>query len=593
MTAIDITIANGKPRRADTKAIPGLAMPAQATAGVVGPRGASQPAPATHGASAKGLPAATPAEAPFAKAMAAADAGAGDAAPFLSTLYPDQNPDQDSATGPEGLIPSDPKTDPIPIALPVTPAEAHEETPSALLGAEHEISAELPTDLADAALPPTATAGRNRSANLAPPPNPGTTTNANDAAPPHTAQAATTAGAATENPEKAPPVGQGKRSAQATNMSPAGQEGLTANPKPASPAQSAPAPADPTPTAPVPQEATLLPPARPLPDPQTPRRRQTGPGPVEEAPNAPAPKSGTQPAPAPAAAAIRAPASPPAATAPAAQPISQLDTAPDTAPSDLPAPQPEAFEAKAEPEAAGEAPAKTRPEGTGSPRLPDAPGQRMSTEPNVQTAARPAEATPAAPPTPTQPDRPSQPQTGSLAREILDVRRADLGRALGARIVDGITSGRSTLELSLRPRNLGAVEIRVQMTGSDVAVQMRTQTQAAARLLAEGEANLARSIEASGLRLAALSTQTVPPPQPAAQPGPTPHGAHGWTSAGGEGGGGRQNGQPGGQSGGQGRATGGISGRSGPALAGPAQAGTASGPTGPLAPTKLVINLIA
>ncbi len=91
------------------------------------------------------------------------------------------------------------------------------------------------------------------------------------------------------------------------------------------------------------------------------------------------------------------------------------------------------------------------------------------------------------------------------ARPALDTRRADWAEQFGAELEAARREGRFDIELSLRPKNLGELRIRIEISGSDTTVQIATETQSAARLISSHEERLAQILDASGLRLSAIA----------------------------------------------------------------------------------------
>jgi hypothetical protein len=91
------------------------------------------------------------------------------------------------------------------------------------------------------------------------------------------------------------------------------------------------------------------------------------------------------------------------------------------------------------------------------------------------------------------------------ARPVLDTRRADWVDRVGAEIEAAHRDGKLDIELSLRPKNLGELRIRIEISGSDTTIQIATETQSAARLISSHEERLAQILDSSGLRLSAIA----------------------------------------------------------------------------------------
>lgn len=89
----------------------------------------------------------------------------------------------------------------------------------------------------------------------------------------------------------------------------------------------------------------------------------------------------------------------------------------------------------------------------------------------------------------------------------LNMRQADWGKQLVGHIERMVASGSQRIELSLRPKNLGEIQVLIGMRGEQTTVQIMTETAAAARLLHGGEDRLAQILDQSGYRLSGFSAQ--------------------------------------------------------------------------------------
>ena len=94
-------------------------------------------------------------------------------------------------------------------------------------------------------------------------------------------------------------------------------------------------------------------------------------------------------------------------------------------------------------------------------------------------------------------------------RQTLDTRDA----AWRERLVDqalGTSKDKvQSITIALRPKSLGDMQLRVEITQSETTVRIVTETASAARLMMANEDLLSRLMEQSGARLASLSAQAV------------------------------------------------------------------------------------
>ena len=87
------------------------------------------------------------------------------------------------------------------------------------------------------------------------------------------------------------------------------------------------------------------------------------------------------------------------------------------------------------------------------------------------------------------------------------MRQEGWGKQLLGHIERMVASGSQRIELSLRPKNLGEIQVLIGMSGEQTTVQIMTETAAAARLLDGGEDRLAQILDQSGYRLSGFSAQ--------------------------------------------------------------------------------------
>lgn len=90
---------------------------------------------------------------------------------------------------------------------------------------------------------------------------------------------------------------------------------------------------------------------------------------------------------------------------------------------------------------------------------------------------------------------------------ILNMREADWGKSFVAQIERMTAAGAQRIEISLRPKNLGEIQVSLDLRGDQTQVHIVTETAAAARLLGGGEDRLAQILDQSGYRLTGFSAQ--------------------------------------------------------------------------------------
>lgn len=90
---------------------------------------------------------------------------------------------------------------------------------------------------------------------------------------------------------------------------------------------------------------------------------------------------------------------------------------------------------------------------------------------------------------------------------ILNMRQADWGQQLVGQIERMAASGSQRVEISLRPKNLGEIQVSLDLRGDQTHVHIVTETAAAARLLGGSEDRLAQMLDQAGYRLSGFSAQ--------------------------------------------------------------------------------------
>lgn len=221
------------------------------------------------------------------------------------------------------------------------------------------------------------------------------------------------------------------------------------------------------------------------------------------APVAPAPPPGAPVLPA------TATATQPAAAAPAPVALPVEDGAPAPAPAAAPAAAPQAAtpEAPKTPERA--APVAAAPVAPETPAAPEAhanaPARAAAAAPEPAPAAAPAAQAPA-----TEPFAPapvSTPAPGLAAPErAVPLYRAPA--AVATLLQVAVDRGISHARMTLRPAELGGIEIRLQVTAAGVAAQVVADSPEAARLLAQAGDDLRRALEARDVTLISLDVST-------------------------------------------------------------------------------------
>lgn len=102
---------------------------------------------------------------------------------------------------------------------------------------------------------------------------------------------------------------------------------------------------------------------------------------------------------------------------------------------------------------------------------------------------------------------------------VLNLRHADWGKQLVSQIERMVSNGSQRIELSLRPKNLGEIQVTLDLSGDRTVVHIITETAAAARLLNGTEDRLAQVLDQSGYRLSGFSAQEQGPGSQGGQQG--------------------------------------------------------------------------
>ena len=92
--------------------------------------------------------------------------------------------------------------------------------------------------------------------------------------------------------------------------------------------------------------------------------------------------------------------------------------------------------------------------------------------------------------------------------EYLNMLDRNWSTSLLNKIEKGIKNGDETLEISLKPRNLGNLKISLSLNNDSAKINIVTENSSAALLLSEAESKLSQMLENSGLKLSNLSTSS-------------------------------------------------------------------------------------
>ena len=92
--------------------------------------------------------------------------------------------------------------------------------------------------------------------------------------------------------------------------------------------------------------------------------------------------------------------------------------------------------------------------------------------------------------------------------EHLNMLDKSWGKSLLNRVQTALKNGNETIELALRPKNLGKIKISLSLHQEGAKISIITETASAALLLAESESKLSQMLEGSGLKLSNLNTSS-------------------------------------------------------------------------------------
>ena len=90
--------------------------------------------------------------------------------------------------------------------------------------------------------------------------------------------------------------------------------------------------------------------------------------------------------------------------------------------------------------------------------------------------------------------------------EYLNMLDRNWSTSLLNKIEKGVKNGDETLEISLKPRNLGNLKISLSLSNDSAKINIVTENSSAALLLSEAESKLSQMLENTGLKLSNLST---------------------------------------------------------------------------------------
>ena len=90
--------------------------------------------------------------------------------------------------------------------------------------------------------------------------------------------------------------------------------------------------------------------------------------------------------------------------------------------------------------------------------------------------------------------------------EYLNMLDRNWSTSLLNKIEKGVKNGDETLEISLKPRNLGNLKISLSLNNDSAKINIVTENSSAALLLSEAESKLSQMLENTGLKLSNLST---------------------------------------------------------------------------------------
>ena len=98
--------------------------------------------------------------------------------------------------------------------------------------------------------------------------------------------------------------------------------------------------------------------------------------------------------------------------------------------------------------------------------------------------------------------------SGTMVLEHLNMLDKSWGKNLLNRVQTALQNGETTIELALKPKNLGKLKVSLSLQNEGARINIVTETPSAALLLAESEGKLSQMLEGSGLKLSNLNTST-------------------------------------------------------------------------------------
>ena len=95
-----------------------------------------------------------------------------------------------------------------------------------------------------------------------------------------------------------------------------------------------------------------------------------------------------------------------------------------------------------------------------------------------------------------------------MVLEHLNMLERSWGKNLLSKVQTALQNGDQSIELALKPKNLGKLKISLSLSNEGAKINIVTETSSAALLLAEAEGKLSQMLEGSGLKLSNLNTGT-------------------------------------------------------------------------------------
>ncbi|MDG2355872.1 MAG: flagellar hook-length control protein FliK [Paracoccaceae bacterium] len=95
-----------------------------------------------------------------------------------------------------------------------------------------------------------------------------------------------------------------------------------------------------------------------------------------------------------------------------------------------------------------------------------------------------------------------------MVLEHLNMLERSWGKNLLNKVQTALQNGDQSIELALKPKNLGKLKIFLSLNNEGAKINIVTETSSAALLLAEAEGKLSQMLEGSGLKLSNLNTGT-------------------------------------------------------------------------------------